>query len=72
MIINDKGSYVIIDTGSTQYSVAKGSVLVTQEKDSVQLRLNGSRRVLVSIQYKEYAGATSAEDLANKLTTILY
>lgn len=72
MTITNKGSYVVIDTGSEKYSIAKGAVIVTQSEDSVQIRLNGSRRVLVNIPYTEYEGATSAADLANKLITILY
>lgn len=72
MTITNKGSYVLIDTGNEKYSISKGAVVVTQSEDSVQLRLNGSRKVLVNIPYKEYEGATSAADLANKLITILY
>lgn len=72
MTIENKGTYVLIDTGKEKYSIAKGAVIVTQSEDSVQLRLNGSRRVLVNIQYTEYEGATSASDLADKLITILY
>lgn len=49
MTIQDKGSYVIVNTGKEQYVIAKKAVIVTQEQDSVQLRLNGSRRVLVNI-----------------------
>ena len=49
MTIQDKGSYVIVNTGNEQYAIAKKAVIVTQEYDSVQLRLNGSRRVLVNI-----------------------
>lgn len=70
MTIENKGTYVIIDTGKEKFSIAKGSVVVTQSADSVQLRLNGSRRVLVNIPYKEYEGASA--DLAQKLITILY
>lgn len=72
MTITNKGSYVLVDTGNEKYSISKGAVVVTQSEDSVQLRLNGSRRVLVNIPYTEYEGATSAADLANKLITILY
>lgn len=72
MTVENKGTYVLIDTGKEKYSIAKGAVIVTQSEDSVQLRLNGSRKVLVSIQYTEFEGATSASDLANKLITILY
>lgn len=72
MTITNKGSYVLIDTGNEKYSISKGAVVVTQSEDSVQLRLNGSRRVLVNIPYTQYEGATSAADLANKLITILY
>lgn len=49
MTIQDKGSYVIVNAGKEQYAIAKKAVIVTQEYDSVQLRLNGSRRVLVNI-----------------------
>ena len=49
MTIQDKGSYVIVNAGKEQYTIAKKAVIVTQEYDSVQLRLNGSRRVLVNI-----------------------
>lgn len=49
MTIENKGNYVVIDTGKEKYSIAKGAVIVTQSEDSVQLRLNGSRRVLVNI-----------------------
>lgn len=49
MTITNKGNYVVIDTGKQKYSIAKGAVIVTQSEDSVQLRLNGSRRVLVNI-----------------------
>ena len=49
MTIQDKGNYAIVNTGKEQYVIAKGSVIITQEYDSVQLRLNGSRRVLVNI-----------------------
>ena len=49
MTIQNKGSYVIVNTGKEQYAIAKKAVIVTQEYDSVQLRLNGSRRVLVNI-----------------------
>lgn len=72
MTIENKGNYAIVDTGKEQYVIAKKAVIVTQEFDSVQLRLNGSRRVLINIPYTEYEGATSAADLANKLIAILY
>lgn len=49
MTIENKGNYAIVDTGKEQYVLAKKAVIVTQEYDSVQLRLNGSRRVLVNI-----------------------
>lgn len=49
MTIENKGNYAIVDTGKEQYVIAKKAVIVTQEHDSVQLRLNGSRRVLVNI-----------------------
>lgn len=49
MTIENKGNYAIVDTGKEQYVIAKKAVIVTQEYDSVQLRLNGSRRVLVNI-----------------------
>ena len=49
MTIENKGSYAIVNTGKEQYAIAKKAVIVTQEYDSVQLRLNGSRRVLVNI-----------------------
>ena len=63
MTITNKGTYVIIDTGKEKYSIAKGAVIVTQSEDSVQLRLNGSRQVLVCIPKTEY----SAEDLISIL-----
>lgn len=72
MTIEDKGTYVLIKQGTMTYTIAKGAVVVTQNGDSVQLRLKGSRRVLVNILYTEYEGATSASDLADKLITILY
>lgn len=53
MTITNKGNYVVIDTGKEKYSIAKGAAIVTQSEDSVQLRLNGSRRVLVNIPYTE-------------------
>lgn len=49
MTIENKGNYAIVDTGKEQYVIAKKAVIVAQEYDSVQLRLNGSRRVLVNI-----------------------
>ena len=49
MTIENKGNYVIVNTGNEQYAIAKKAVIVTQEYDSVQLRSNGSRRVLVNI-----------------------
>lgn len=49
MTIENKGNYAIVNTGKEQYVIAKKAVIVTQEFDSVQLRLNGSRRVLVNI-----------------------
>ena len=72
MTIENKGNYAVIDNGKAKYSIAKGAVIVTQSEDSVQLRLNGSRRVLVNIPYKEYEGAASSADLADKLIAILY
>ena len=48
MTIENKGNYAVIDTGKVKYSIAKGAIIVTQSKDSVQLRLNGNRQVLVS------------------------
>lgn len=66
MTVTGKGNYVIIDTGKEKYSIAKGAVIVTQSEDSVQLRLNGSRRVLVNIP------SANAADLAQELITKLY
>ena len=63
MTITNNGTYVIIDTGKEKYSIAKGAVIVTQSEDSVQLRLNGNRQVLVCIPTTEY----SAEDLISIL-----
>ena len=65
MTIQDKGSYVIVDTGKEQYAIAKKAVIVTQEYDSVQLRLNGSRRVLVNIPTDN--PTTLVEELRTKL-----
>lgn len=53
MTITNKGSYVLIDTGKEKYSISKGAVVVTQSEDSVQLRLNGNRQVLVSFPKSE-------------------
>lgn len=53
MTITNKGSYVVIDTGKEKYSIAKGAIIVTQSEDSVQLRLNGNRQVLVSFPKSE-------------------
>lgn len=72
MTIENRGTYVLIDTGIKKYQIAKRAVIVTQSEDSVQLRLNGSRKVLLQIPYTEYEGATSSADLANKLIQILY
>ena len=64
MTITNKGTYVIIDTGKEKYSIAKGAVIVTQSEDSVQLRLNGNRQVLVCIP--------KTEDSAEYLISIVY
>ena len=53
MTIENKGNYVVIDTGKEKYSIAKSAVIVTQSEDSVQLRLNGNRQVLVSFPKSE-------------------
>ena len=65
MTIQNKGSYVIVNTGKEQYAIAKKAVIVTQEYDSVQLRLNGSRRVLVNIPTDN--PTTLVEELRTKL-----
>lgn len=65
MTIQDKGNYVIVNTGNEQYAIAKKAVIVTQEYDSVQLRLNGSRRVLVNIPTDN--PTTLVEELRTKL-----
>lgn len=65
MTIENKGSYVIVNTGNEQYAIAKKAVIVTQEYDSVQLRLNGSRRVLVNIPTDN--PTTLVEELRTKL-----
>lgn len=53
MTIENKETYVVIDTGKEKYSIAKSAVIVTQSEDSVQLRLNGNRQVLVSFPKSE-------------------
>ena len=53
MTIENKGNYVVIDTGKEKCSIAKGAIIVTQSEDSVQLRLNGNRQVLVSFPKSE-------------------
>lgn len=53
MTIENKGNYAVIDTGKAKYSIAKSAVIVTQSEDSVQLRLNGNRQVLVSFPKSE-------------------
>ena len=53
MTIENKGNYAVIDTGKEKYSIAKGAIIVTQSEDSVQLRLNGNRQVLVSFPKSE-------------------
>lgn len=53
MTITNKGNYAVIDTGKEKYSIAKSAVIVTQSEDSVQLRLNGNRQVLVSFPKSE-------------------
>lgn len=53
MTIENKGNYVVIDNGKAKYSIAKGAIIVTQSEDSVQLRLNGNRQVLVSFPKSE-------------------
>ena len=63
MTITNKGSYVVIDTDSEKYSIAKGAVIVTQSEDSVQLRLNGNRQVLVSFPKSEINADTLIEIL---------
>lgn len=65
MTIQDKGNYVIVNTGNEQYAIAKKAVIVTQEYDSVQLRLNGSRRVLINIPTDN--PTTLVEELRTKL-----
>lgn len=65
MTIENKGNYVIVNTGKEQYAIAKKAVIVTQEYDSVQLRLNGSRRVLVNIPTDN--PTTLVEELRTKL-----
>lgn len=65
MTIENKGNYVIVNTGNEQYAIAKKAVIVTQEYDSVQLRLNGSRRVLVNIPTDN--PTTLVEELRTKL-----
>lgn len=66
MTIQDKGNYAIVNTGKEQYVIAKKAVIVTQEYDSVQLRLNGSRRVLVNIP------TDNPTSLVEELRTKLY
>ena len=66
MTIENKGNYVIVNTGKEQYVIAKKAVIVTQEYDSVQLRLNGSRRVLVNIPIN------NPTDLIEEIRTKLY
>ena len=66
MTIENKGNYAIVNTGNEQYVIAKKAVIVTQEYDSVQLRLNGSRRVLVNIP------TDNPTDLVEELRTKLY
>lgn len=66
MTIENKGNYAIVDTGKEQYVIAKGAVVITKEYDSVQLRLNGSRRVLVNIP------TDNPTSLVEELTTKLY
>ena len=53
MTVENKGNYAVIDTGKEKYSIAKSAVIVTQSEDSVQLRLNGNRQVLVSFPKSE-------------------
>lgn len=66
MTIENKGNYAIVNTGKEQYVIAKGAVVITKEYDSVQLRLNGSRRVLVNIP------TDNPTSLVEELTTKLY
>lgn len=64
MTIENKGTYVEITTDKERISIAKGAVVVTQSEDSVQLRLNGSRQVLISLPKSEIT--------ADELIGILY
>lgn len=53
MTITDKGTYVLVNTGSEMFSIPKGSVLITESEGSTTVRLKSSRKVLFTINTEE-------------------
>lgn len=48
MSVTNKQNYALIEVGDLKMTIPKSSVIITESEDSLQLRLNGSRQVLVS------------------------
>lgn len=53
MIITDKGTYVLVNTGNEMFSIPKGSVLITESEGSTTVRLKSSRKVLFTINTED-------------------
>lgn len=50
MTIENKGNYFILDNGTSKMSIPKKQVIVTQDGDTIQIRLLASRKVLASFK----------------------
>lgn len=50
MNIENKGNYFILDNGTTKMSIPKKQVVITQDSDTVQIRLLASRKILASFK----------------------
>lgn len=69
MTITDKGNYALIEFEKGKLSIAKGAVIVTQDHESVQIRLKGNRQILCM---ENCVSEDAAKALVQSLIDILY
>ena len=73
MTVENIGNSVVFNDGNTQYAFPKGAIICISSKNSksVNIKLKGSRKTILSFPATEMGYAT-AQEAINKIITMAY
>ena len=73
MTVENIGNSVVFNDGTTQYAFPKGAIICISSKNSksVNIKLKGSRKTILSFPATEMGYAT-AQEAINKIITMAY